>query len=249
MRTDQGFAHTARFRLITFDLDETLWPCAPVIQAAEEVHHAWLARHAPRLAAAHDLASLRRHRRQVMDARPDIAHDLRQIRRRSLASLLEAFDYAADLAEEAIALFDVHRNRVEPFDDVAPVLRALSRRYRLVSLTNGTADPEATPLRGLFERNLSAAEAGAAKPDPALFRRALAHAGCAPHESLHVGDDPRLDVEAARACGLATVWVNRDARPWPEDLVPPDLAVSDLTELLRWLDTGATPLARACDGL
>jgi putative hydrolase of the HAD superfamily len=249
MQTDQGLESSERFRLITFDLDETLWPCVPVIQAAEEVHHAWLTRHAPRLAAAHDLDSLRRHRRQLMDERPEIAHDLGQVRRRSLARLLEAFDYAADLAEEAVALFDLHRNHVEPFGDVAPVLGALAGRYRLVSLTNGTANPEATPLRGLFERNLSAAEAGAAKPHPALFLRALAHAGCVPHESLHVGDDPRLDVEAARACGLATVWVNRDGRSWPEDLVPPDLVVSDLTELLRWLDPGDTGLAGVRDGL
>jgi queuine tRNA-ribosyltransferase len=168
--------HDPSVRLITLDLDDTVWPCVPVIQAAEEVFHDWLHRHAPRLAEAHDLASMRRHRRELMDAMPEIAHDLGQIRRRSLAVLLESFDYAVGLAEEALALFDEHRNRVEPFEDVAPVLRTLSARYRLVSLTNGTANPEATPLRGLFERSITAADAGAAKPHPALFIRALEHA-------------------------------------------------------------------------
>ncbi len=224
------------FRLITFDLDDTVWPCVPVIQAAEEALHGWLRRHAPRLAHTHDVASMRRHRRELMDAMPHIAHDLGQIRRRSLVVLLESFGYAVALAEEAMALFDEHRNRVEPFADVAPVLRTLSERYRLVSLTNGTSNPEATPLRGLFERSLTAADAGAAKPDPALFVCALEQVGCEPAESLHVGDDPWMDVEAARAIGLTTVWVNRYGRAWPDELARPAVTVTDLHQVLTWLD-------------
>ena len=224
------------FRLITLDLDDTVWPCVPVIQAAEEVFHDWLHRHAPRLAEAHDLTSMRRHRRELMDAMPEIAHDLGQIRRRSLAMLLESFDYAVGLAEEALALFGEHRNRVEPFEDVAPVLRTLSAHYRLVSLTNGTANPEATPLRGLFERSITAADAGAAKPHPALFMRALEHAGCAPSQCLHLGDDPWMDVEGARAVGMTAVWVNRYGRTWPDELAPPALTVTTLHQFLDWLD-------------
>lgn len=224
------------FRLITLDLDDTLWPCVPVIQAAEEAFYAWLHRRAPRLADAHDPASLRRHRRELMQAMPEIAHDLGQVRRRSLVALLESFDYAVALAEEGMEWFDRHRNRVQPFDDVEPVLRVLARRYRLVSLTNGTANPEATPLRGLFERSLTAAEVGAAKPDPALFRRALEHAGCTPGECLHIGDDPWMDVQAARSAGLTAVWVNRYGRDWPGELAPPTRTVTDLHQVLAWLD-------------
>ncbi|MFE8034610.1 HAD family hydrolase, partial [Thiohalocapsa marina] len=137
-----------------------------------------------------------------------------------------------------VAYFDRHRNRVEPFADVAPVLRGLARRYRLISLTNGTANPELTPLRGLFHHSLTAAEAGAAKPDPALFRHAMAHAGCAPHECVHLGDDPWMDVEAARAIGMTAIWVNRYDRTWPDELAPPELTLTDLHRLLDWLDAG-----------
>ncbi|MBK1643794.1 haloacid dehalogenase [Thiocapsa imhoffii] len=232
---------TAAIRVITLDLDDTLWPCAPVIEAAEEAFYDWLCRHTPRLATVHDLDSLRRHRRALMTDQPEIAHDLGQVRRRSLATLMASFDYSVELAEEAMALFDVHRNRVEPFDDVLPVLRGWSTRFRLIALTNGTANPEATPLRGLFERRLTAAEAGAAKPHPALFQCALAHAGCTPSECLHVGDDPWMDIEAARALGVKAVWVNRDERPWPSELAPPVLTVRDLHQLDDWLGGGGEP--------
>ena len=30
------------FRLLTIDLDDTLWPCAPTIKRAEAVLYAWL---------------------------------------------------------------------------------------------------------------------------------------------------------------------------------------------------------------
>ncbi|MBK1717688.1 HAD family hydrolase [Thiocystis violacea] len=223
-------------RLLTFDLDDTLWPCAPVIQAAEEALHRWLRIHAPRLAEAHDVASLRRRRRQLMEEEPRIAHDLGLVRHRSLSALLDDFGYSVQLADAAMECFLDHRNRVEPYADVLPVLRALSERYQLVSVTNGNSNVEVTALRGLFRHSITAAEAGAAKPDPAVFIRALELTGCRPAKTLHLGDDPWLDVEAARALGIAAVWVNRHARDWPDALPPPVLAVANLREFADWLD-------------
>nr|WP_295885475.1 HAD-IA family hydrolase [uncultured Thiohalocapsa sp.] len=227
----------APVRLITIDLDDTVWPCAPVIQAAEDALLAWLAEQAPRLTERFDAAALREHRRALMAERPDIAHDVTQVRRLSLRALLAELDYDMALADAAMDLFQRHRNRVEPYTDVAPVLSRLRRRHRLVAVTNGNAEVHATPLRDTFHRALTAAEAGAAKPDPALFRLAMDWAGVSPAETLHVGDDPVRDVEAARRLGIAAVWVNRDSQSWPEHLPPPQLAVDDLHGLARWLET------------
>ena len=44
----------ADISLITLDLDDTLWPCEPVILAAERALHHWLGQRTPRLAMAHD---------------------------------------------------------------------------------------------------------------------------------------------------------------------------------------------------
>ncbi|AFL75683.1 HAD family hydrolase [Thiocystis violascens] len=218
-------------RLVTCDLDDTLWPCLPVIQAAEQALHVWLQTHAPRLAQAHGVASLRQHRRRILDETPAIAHDLGEVRHRSLIALLNDFGYPAQLADPAMDLFLEHRNRVEPYADVLPALRALAADYCLISLTNGNSNVEATSLRGLFRHSLTAAEVGAAKPNPALFHRALELAGCRPGECLHLGDDPWMDVEAARAIGLTAVWVNRTGRIWPEALAPPLLTVTNLAEV------------------
>ncbi|NKN33136.1 HAD family hydrolase [Marichromatium bheemlicum] len=219
-------------RLITLDLDDTLWPCRPVIEGAERALHDWLRAVAPRLAAAHDIAALRRHRQRLAARLPHRAHDLGEIRLRSLRLLLARHGYRVGLAEAGLRLFLDHRNRVTPYPDVIPALRALGRHYRLISLTNGNAEVQATPLHGLFAHSLNAVDVGAAKPDPALFVRALALAGCRPEEALHLGDDPARDVAAARACGLRAAWIDRDLRPWPEGLAPPAWRATDLAEVV-----------------
>lgn len=225
-----------RFRLLTIDLDDTLWPCAPVIRRAEEAMHSWLLERAPAVVEANDAAAMLRHRQALARARPEIAHDLTLVRRESLRELLGGCGYDPVLADEALAVFLDHRNRVEPFPEVAGALEALAGGYQLVSVTNGNSDVARTPLAGLFHHSLTAAMVGAQKPDPALFIRALDWFGAAPEDALHVGDDPWLDVDAARRIGMGAVWVNRDGRPWPRQLPPPAAEVSDLEQLLAWLE-------------
>jgi len=221
--------------LITVDLDDTLWPCEPVILAAERELHDWLRRRAPRLARDHDMSSLRRHRQQIGALRPDIAHDITELRRLSLHNLLQDYQYSGDLAQQAMEVFLQRRNRVEPYPEVPAALKRLGRDYRLVATTNGNADVERTPLRGLFHYSINAAQAGAAKPAPDLFLRALEWGGVAPQQAVHLGDDPLLDVCGARQVGMYTVWVNRSGRQWPEEQPRADLTVADLQGLFEWI--------------
>ncbi len=48
---------------------------------------------------------------------------------------------------------------------------------------------------------VTSAEAGAAKPDPAIFRLALERLGVAPHDAVHIGDSEE-DEQGARAAGM-----------------------------------------------
>ena len=225
----------ADIALITIDLDETVWPCAPVIEQAEQELLGWLQQQASRLVQTHNLDSLRDHRRLVMQDRPEIAHDITAVRITSLRLLLKEFGYEPDLAGEAMDVFLAARNRVNPFPDVYPVLQSLAQLYCIASITNGNADVNRTSLGSYFDFSLSAAQVGASKPAPDLFEHAIQQAGVAPVQALHIGDDPVLDVEAARRVGMSTVWVNRKGAIWPEELPPPNVSVRDFFELASWM--------------
>ena len=117
------------------------------------------------------------------------------------------------------------------FEDVPGALAELRRRgLRLVVASNWDCSlPEWLEDAGLLELVdgvVSSAEAGASKPDPAVFARALELAGAAPEEALHVGDSVRNDFEGARAAGLNALLLARDGDP-PAGVV----AIRSLAEL------------------
>jgi putative hydrolase of the HAD superfamily len=61
---------------------------------------------------------------------------------------------------------------------------------------------EEARLDGYFAEIVSSAEAGAAKPDPEVFRLALERLGVTPERAVHVGDGD-TDREGAAAAGIA----------------------------------------------
>ncbi|MEJ2321098.1 MAG: HAD family hydrolase [Gammaproteobacteria bacterium] len=218
-------------RVISFDLDETLWPTMRTIVEAERQLLLWFETHAPALAARHTIESLRAHRRELALANPEIAHDMNLTRELHLRELLEELGYDTGLAPAAVEHFQEYRNRVFPYDDVRPVLERLRDDYILVSLTNGTTEVEKTPLAGLFHHSLNAVDAGRAKPHPAIFELVIDRTGRAPQEILHVGDDPVRDIAPARDLGLLTAWINRNGEEWPGALESADHEMSSLEEL------------------
>lgn len=220
---------------ITFDLDDTLWAIDPVIARAEQLMHAWLAEHYPLLPQRYTPAALRALRDGIIAARPELAHDLSALRRESLLLAASECGYGAEAAEGAFAVMWQARNEVELFADVLPVLGTLAGRYAIGGLTNGNADIARVGLGGLLGFCVTAREVGFAKPHPAIFAAACSATGIAAHQVLHVGDDPERDVHGARAAGMRTVWVNRDAKPWPGG-PPADAEVRDLHDLLALLD-------------
>ena len=205
-------------RAISFDLDDTLWPCDDVVARAEDALYRWLCRHYPRITRAHDMEAMRQRRIETAASRPELQADLTRLRHETLARHAQEAGYPPTLADAALEVFLEERHRVALYGDVLPVLQRLAGRYRLVALTNGNADVARVGMGHWFDVTVSAADVGAAKPDPAMFRRACGALGIRPGELLHVGDDPLRDVHAARRFGARAFWLNRDGRAWPGDL-------------------------------
>jgi putative hydrolase of the HAD superfamily len=227
----------ARPKAILFDLDDTLWPIGPVIAEAELALHAWLAEHAPKVAREFTIEQLRERRMALLAEKPEHHLDLIGLRR---AALEAAFNHVGeDLArlDGAITLFTAARNTVNLYHDVLPGLQRLAEKVTLGSISNGNADLEVIGLAHHFKVSLAASRFGKAKPDPGIFLAACEALGVAPHETVYVGDDLRLDVEGAQKAGLKAVWMNRTgSTAHVEAGIVPDAICRDVGELIAWLE-------------
>ncbi len=230
-------------RAITLDLDDTLWPIAPVIERAEIALHDWMRAHAPNAAARYPIATMRALRDAIALANPHLSHDFTAQRKLSLTHALADSGHAAELVDAAFAAFHVARNRVELYPDVDAALDRLALHAPLAALTNGNADLVQIGLQHRFAFVLGAREHGSAKPDAGIFHAACSRLGVMPQETLHVGDDPELDVVGAARAGLRTCWINRRAETWTHADVRPDLVFDDLGALADWLDVHRVQVA------
>ena len=229
-----------RIRAITLDLDDTLWPFAPIGARVDHVQHAWLEANCPRTAARFPVDAMRRLRDVINAEHPHLAHDFSRLRKLTLARAMELAGDDVAHVEPAFEAFFAERNRVECYPDAIAALERIAARVPVAAVTNGNADLERIGLRGHFVFQLGASQHGAPKPDPGIFLAACAKLGEAPHHVLHVGDDIELDVMGAARAGLRTCWIHRDdlhPEPvWPHAHVQPDLAFPTLEALADWLD-------------
>ncbi|MDH3590138.1 MAG: HAD family hydrolase, partial [Gammaproteobacteria bacterium] len=219
-----------RFDAISIDLDDTLWPIAPVIERAERALHEWLMDNCPRIAlnGAGHLGTIRK---RILRRYPERTHDFAFLRKAGLQLLLEQAGYDVELVETAYRVFFEARNEVEVYADVIPALESLSERFVLLAVTNGNADLDRIGLAELFDHHVRAADVGAAKPDAEIFVAAARAAGVAPERVLHVGDAPLEDIDGAHRAGMQAVWLNRFGRSWPDEHEPPMAEIQGLHEL------------------
>ena len=218
--------------VLSFDLDDTLWPVGPVIAAAESALLSWLRERYPRAVSGHDIESLRALRARVGEQFPEHGHDMTFLRHRMLKDLFVAAGHAEAPADEALDVFFSARNRVEFYEDVRPALIRLRSRYRLFALSNGNADLTRCGIGDLFAGHITASAAGAAKPDGRIFARLVDLAGVDAAHVLHIGDDPLADVVGATRAGMQAVWLNRDAREWPKAFAAPARTIATLAEII-----------------
>jgi putative hydrolase of the HAD superfamily len=68
---------------------------------------------------------------------------------------------------------------------------------------------EGLELRKYFQSITISSSIGVAKPDPAIFQKALAKHQCEPGHAWHIGDSPREDYEGAKAAGLRAILLKR----------------------------------------
>lgn len=142
---------------------------------------------------------------------------------------LEAFfDEVYDLFADA-ALWQL-------YPEVLPTLATLRRaglKLAIVSNFDSRLFPvcEGLGLLSAVDAVVIAAEAGAAKPDAAIFRAALRHIDARPDQAVHVGDSWSDDAIGASRAGLRAVHLQRHGHAEAAELPPEVPVITDLSAL------------------
>ena len=228
--------------LLTFDLDNTLWPVDEVILAAEKTSFKWLTDNHPELTQRFSLEEIRAIRMQAYKDNPDIRHDLTQLRILSLRSLFKAINYSDEKAQEqaeiGFKVFHEARNKVIFYPHAETSLQHLTQHFTLGALTNGNADLKQIGIDDIFNFHLSSESVGASKPAPDMFNKALELAKVDAAQAIHIGDHPEQDIVAAKQLGFQTIWVNMAKQPWPDEFEPSfDAEISCLSELITAIES------------
>lgn len=159
-----------------------------------------------------------------------------------MATLLEAAGAPVERARQLVApirashdLANLWRRVPAGLPEALDRLRAAGLRTGIVSNSEGGIASllEQVGLANRFDVILDSHFEGIAKPDPEIFRRALARLGVGAHEAIYAGDVPGVDVVGARAAGLRAVLVDpRDDYPDREDVARVQSVVELVARLL-----------------
>lgn len=124
------------------------------------------------------------------------------------------------------------------YPSVPALLQRLSRHYALGVIANQGAGLEnrlqAWGIAQYFSAVISSHDVGVAKPDAAIFEKALAAAACPPQAACMTGDRLDNDILPAQRLGMRTVWVRQgmgalgNAQLLPQ---PPDLTIERIGDL------------------
>jgi len=223
-------------KLLTFDLDNTLWEIDPVIIEAEKAMRTWIAEHVPEAVAHLEMDQLKQIYKQVLHQHPDVAHHPTNFRKKLLYQVFTnaslAHDHAHEMSEQAFAVFYRGRNQITLFHQAEAVLETLAAQYPLIALTNGNANLAMIGIEHWFKAHFSSETEGHAKPHKAMFERALSEMGIDANQAIHIGDHPKEDVEAARKLGYHTIWFNVDHKQ-DSKLCQPSVEIHSLTQLVN----------------
>jgi FMN hydrolase / 5-amino-6-(5-phospho-D-ribitylamino)uracil phosphatase len=219
-------------KLITLDLDNTLWDVDSIIIAAEADMVQWLETHVPDSLQHYNPQVLPDIRQQVFSEHAARAHDLSFMRIQVLCEVMLrtglSSQAARRTAQQAFDVFYEGRNRVKFFPGAIAMLETLSRQFDIYTLTNGNANIHKAGLSEYVSGAFSSADVGKKKPHADMFHAPLKVLSLKPAQAIHIGDHLVDDIEGAANVGMHSIWVNLNAQQTAPGAVTPTREVTNL---------------------
>ncbi|CAM4282088.1 HAD-IA family hydrolase [Pseudoalteromonas byunsanensis] len=221
-----------KIKVLSFDLDDTLYDNHPIIRLALQAQHNYLQQHTrwPQ----QDAQFWSKCRNKAVQESPELAHDVTAWRQQALYLAMLACGYDQQQArfhsERAYQAFAQARSQITVSSSVLQLLADLKQHYTLIAITNGNADVDKFNLAGVFSLVLQAGKDGRPKPFSDLFDAAAQQLKVNHNNILHIGDSLDTDVQGANDALCHSVWLNnQDSHYHYQGL--PDIEIKNINEL------------------
>ena len=228
-----------KIKLITLDLDNTVWPNNKVIVEAEKAMWDFVFTKYPEIYNDYDDKRISEIRVTLVEKNPNLKFDLTTFRKEIIKHILQ--EVGADESEatyysnEAFNEFFKSRNKVQLYKDAKIIIERLFRKTKVASLSNGNADLKLIGIDHVFDFSINSKDVQSNKPSPDHFLKALELTKCEADEVIHIGDCPINDVGGARNCNFNTIWFNSEGGKWTE-IFPCELQAKNWKEVYNLIN-------------
>ena len=212
-------------KVISFDLDDTLWPIMPTILNAEKVTNNWIKENYPGVGSLLGSKDIIQIRDNLLKKNTGLINQLSKLRELSFIELGLLAGYTEEeakrMASSSFKIFFSERNNIVLYEGVEECLKSLKKQYSLGVITNGNADLKKIGIDHYFDFNFSASDLNASKPDPVMFEAVKEFTGYEGQQMCHVGDHPINGVKASYDCDMNPIWFNKEGLEWPVSQIKP----------------------------
>jgi len=203
-------------KVLSFDLDDTLYDNKPIIKAALDAQFNYI-KQIPTIgdkwqAQGSDFWEVCR--RAAETNAPGIEQNVTLLRQHALKYafiFLGLNDQESEFhSKAAYQAFITARSKIVVTPEVLTLLSNLSKKYTLIAITNGNVDISKFCLKDSFEFLLMAGLDGAQKPAADMFKLAASKLNIELENILHIGDNLDSDIQGANNSGCMSCWLNED---------------------------------------
>lgn len=231
------------FKVISFDLDDTLYDNHPIIKKAELAFLVHLNKTYPELAQLTQKQWLL-YRALIANELPELRHDVSLWRIQTLTRIMTIYGIpqykAIAAAQKAFCEFVALRSDFIVPPENMQLLDKLAKFYPIIAITNGNVDAHKIHLANKFQFVLKAGKGLKAKPQGDLFIEAARRLAINVSDILHVGDHLVSDVYGAQNSGAQAVWFNPNKQSLSAAKLLPTVEISRLDNLYKLLQLSLT---------
>ncbi len=192
-------------KVISFDLDDTLWDNSGVIETCLQKLYDFLCLHEPLIKKHFTIDSMERISQQLIQLEKPEYENMTLLRKAVIRQMLQEVAGDESLINPAFAVFYHWRNQITIPEISSQVLSYLQKEYTIVATSNGNSNLHKIGLAGYFDKHLIAGIHGRAKPSAEMLTNLLEFYHLGPNQLLHVGDSYQTDILSAKAAKVECI--------------------------------------------